>query len=177
MHPLELVGKELPPIDGTEQNIVLRSAEEVAQWQGAVTTILQRELAASVAQSQQESNEILDVVQSSIQMFQDNPDLVPGSPSYNKALASEFVRIAEPYALKLDGKLTGYSIPVQGLIDRVRAQVAAAPAAAPPATPAAKKAPPAKPQAGIPSVAGSSGDGAEDYSPMWAALGIQNMPI
>jgi hypothetical protein len=177
MHPLELVGKELPPIDGSDQNVVLRSADEVAQWQGAVKTILQRELEANVAQRQQDSNEVLDVVQASIDMFRENPDMVPGGPSYNKALVSEFLRVAEPYALRMDGKLTGYSIPVQGLIDRVRASVAAKPAAAPAAAPAKKGAPAAKPQAGVPSKAGSSGGDAEDFSPMWQALGIQNMPI
>lgn len=176
MHPLELVGKELPPIDGSEQNIVLRTAQEVEQWQGAVRTILKRELDAAVQQHRQDSNEVLDVVHGTIQMFQANPDLVPGTKGYNKALASEFLRIAEPYALRMNGKLTGYSIPVQGLIDRVRAQVtAAAPAA--PAAPAKPAAPVSKPQAGIPSKAGASGEGAEDYSPMWAALGIKNMPI
>lgn len=177
MHPLELVGKELPPIDGSGNNVVLRTAQDVEQWQGAVRTILKRELDAAVQQRRQDSNEVLDVVHGSIQMFQANPDLVPGAKSYNKALAVEFLRIAEPYALRMNGKLTGYSIPVQGLVDRVRAQVTAAAAAAPGSPAAPPKAPAPKPQAGIPSTAGASGNNAEDYSPMWAALGIKNMPI
>lgn len=178
MHPLELVGQELPAIDGTDGTVTFRTPEEVEQWQGAVRTILTRELEQAVIQRRQESDEILDVVHNSIQMFQANPDLVPGSKSYNKALASEFVRIAEPYALRMNGKLTGYSIPVQGLIDRVRAQVKAA-SAAPAAAPAKKAAaaPAAKPQAGIPSKAGAGGGQGEDYAPMWKALGIDSVPI
>lgn len=177
MHPLELVGKELPAIDGSDQPVTFRTAQEVEQWQGAVRTILQRELEATVAERMQESNEVLDVVHSSIEMFRANPDLVPGTKNYNQRLAAEFVRIAEPYALRMNGKLTGYSIPVQGLIDRVRAQVSAAPAA--PAAPAKKTAaaPAAKPQAGIPSKAGAGGGQGEDYSPMWKALGIDSAPI
>lgn len=177
MHPLELVGKELPSIDGSEGTVSFRTAGEVAQWQSAVETILQRELEASVQQQLQDSNEVLDVVHNSIQMFADNPDLVPGSKSYNKALASEFVRLAEPYALRMNGKLTGYSIPVQGLIDRCRAQVNAKSAA--PAAPAApkKKAPASRPQAGIQSKAGGGGGKEEDFTPMWKALGIDSVPI
>ena len=175
MHPLELVGQALPSIDGSDDDVVLRTPEEVAQWQGAVRSILTRELEASVLAMRQESDEILDVVHNSIQMFQANPDLVPGHASYNKQLASEFARMAEPYALRMNGKLTGYSIPVQGIIDRVRAQVGAKAA---PAAPAAKKAPATKPQAGLASKAGSSSAGsAEDFTPMWNALGITNVPI
>lgn len=177
LHPLELVGKELPSIDGSDDNVVFRTADEIAHYQEAVKTILQRELAQSVEQRRADSNEVLDVVHASIQLFQDNPDLVPGSKSYNKQLASEFVKIAEPYALKMNGKLTGYSIPVQGLVDQVRARIKAAPTAPAAKAPAKKAAPGAKPQAGIPSKAGASGEGAEDYAPMWKALGIDSAPI
>ncbi len=178
MHPLELVGKSLPAIDGSDETLVFRTAAEVEQWQGAVQTILKRELEAGIAERRQNSNEVLDVVHASIQMFQDNPDLVPGSKSFNKELAAQFVRTAEPYALRMNGKLTGYSIPVQGLINQVRAQVAAkAPAAAPAKAPAKKAAPGSRPQAGIPSKAGASGGSTEDYSPMWNALGITSAPI
>lgn len=177
MHPLELVGKELPPIDGTEENIILRTAQDVADWQEAVKTILQREMETAIEEKRSEASEVLDVVHASIQLFQDNPDLVPGSKSYNKALASQFVKMAAPYALKMKGKLVGYSIPVQGLVDQCRAQVKAA-ASAPAATPPAKKTAAApKPQAGVPSRAGASGGEEEDFSPMWKALGINEMPI
>lgn len=179
MHPLELIGKDLPSIDGTDNDVAFRTAEEIKDYQEAVKVILQRELEASVEQKRQESAEILDVVHASIELFRDNPDLVPGSKSYNKELATRFVKLAEPYALKMNGKLTGYSIPVQGLVDQVRAQVKAAAAAAPAATPPAKKAaaPAARPQAGIPAKAGASGEGEEDFTPMWNALGISNVPI
>lgn len=178
LHPLELVGKELPSIDGSDGTITLRSADEIKQWQEAVQTILQREMEASVEQRRQDSNEVLDVVHASIQMFQDNPDLVPGSKSYNKELAVQFVKTAEPYALRMNGKLTGYSIPVQGLIDQTRAQVAARATAAP-AAPAKKAAaaPAKRPQAGITSKAGASGADGEDFAPMWKALGINSAPI
>lgn len=179
MHPLELVGKELPAIDGSDETITPRTAEEVREWQEAVKVILGRELEASVAEKQAESAEVLDVVHSSIELLRDNPDIVPGSKSYNKELAKRFIKLAEPYALKMNDKLTGFSIPMQGLLNQVRAQVQAeTKAGAAGGTPPAKKAAPAaKPQAGIPSAAGTSGDAAEDYSAMWGALGIKNAPI
>lgn len=177
LHPLELVGKELPSIDGSDTPLVFRTATEVEQYQSAVETILSRELQADVVQRRQQSDEILDVVHASIQLFQDNPDLVPGAKSYNKALAAEFVRTAEPYALRMNGKLTGYSIPVQGLVDQARARVKAAPATPAAKAPAKKAAPGAKPQAGIPSKAGAGGGEGEDFGPMWKALGIDSAPI
>lgn len=178
LHPLELVGKELPSIDGSDDDVVFRTADEVKDYQEAVKTILQRELEASVAQKQEESAEVLDVIHASIDLFRDNPDLFPGSKNYNKKLASEFVKLAEPYALKMNGKLTGYSIPVQGLVNQVRARVTAEAKAATTTPPAKKAAAPGrKPQAGIPSQAGASGDSDEDFTPMWKALGIDSVPI
>lgn len=178
-HPLELIGQELPAIDGSDNKVTFRTSEEIKDWQEAVKVILQRELEASISQKQAESAEVLDVVHSSIELLRDNPDIVPGSASYNKDLAVRFIKLAEPYALKMGGKLTGFSIPVQGLLDQVRAQVKAEKAAPAGGTPPAKKAAatPAKPQVGIPSVAGTSGEGGEDYSAMWGALGVKNAPI
>lgn len=180
MHPLELIGKELPAIDGSDNKVTLRTSEEIKDWQEAVKVIMQRELEASIEAKRTESAEVLDVVHASIELFRDNPDIVPGSKSYNKALASRFIKLAEPYALKMNGKLTGFSIPMQGLLNQVRAQVKAEAAAPAGTTPPAKKAaaaPGAKPQAGIPSTAGTSGGDAEDFSAMWGALGIDTVPI
>lgn len=180
MHPLELIGKELPAIDGSDNKVTLRTAEEIKDWQEAVKVIMQRELEASIEAKRTESAEVLDVVHASIELFRDNPDIVPGSKSYNKALAVQFIKLAQPYALKMNGKLTGFSIPMQGLLDQLRAQVKAEAAAPAGTTPPAKKAaaaPGHKPQAGIPSSAGTSGGDAEDFSAMWGALGIDTVPI
>lgn len=177
-HPLELIGQDLPAIDGTDNKVSFRTSQEIADYQEAVKVILQRELEAAVEAKRQESAEVLDVIHSSIELFRDNPDIVPGGKSYNREVATQFMRLARPYALKINGKTVGFSIPVQGLVDQVRAQVKAAGTTPPAATPPAKKAAPgAKPQAGIESKAGNSGEGEEDFSPMWKALGIDNVPI
>ena len=176
MHPLELVGVELPPIDGRDENIILRTPAEVKDWQDAVRTILQREIRTAVQTSREEYDTVLNTLHSSIELFQNNPDLVPNTPTFNKELADRFVELAQPYALTLNGKLAGYSIPVQGLVDQVRQQIARNAPAKPVAQPA-KKAARSRPQGGIPSKAGASGADEEDFSPMWKALGIDNMPV
>ena len=179
MHPMELVGQPLPAIDGSGQELVFRSTAEVKEWQEAVVAILKRGMAERIEALAGESNEVYETVHASIEMFRSNPDLIPNTPGFNPALANEVMRMVRPYALHMDGKLTGFSIPVQGLIDEVRAghkvrSLANKPA---PAPAPAKKPRAATPQGGIKSAAGSSGEDSEDYTPMWNALGISQMPI
>lgn len=66
------------------------------------------------------------MIHGSIELFQNNPDLVPGTRQFDAQLAADFVRVAKPYEVRTDGKLQGYSIPVQGLVDQLRRQVTAA---------------------------------------------------
>lgn len=177
-HPMELVGQELPAIDGTDGTLIFGTVQEARDWQDAVKTILRREVQLHVQQQQEEYSDVRETLHSSIQLFRDNPDLIPGSQGFNKELADEVAKMARPYALKMDGKLTGYSIPIQGIVDQVRgnlkARAAAAPAAPPPA-PAKRKTSP--PQGGLPSRAASDSGGDEDFSPMWKVFGIDSAPI
>lgn len=93
--------------------------------------------------------------------------------------------LAQPYEHRVDGKLHGYSIPVQPLVTQLRATLAAERAAK--AAPAAQTAPAAvqvvqaapvveAPQAGIPSKAGAGAD-QEDYSVLFGTIGLPNLRI
>lgn len=181
LHPMELVGKEVPPIDGSDQMVVFRTTAEAKEYQEAVKTVLGRMMRSEVERLREEDAEVISVVHNSIELFQANPDLVPGSKSFNRELADEVMSLVEPYALRMDGKLTGFSIDIQGIIDQTRGRLKQRAAAQPPPAPAKKAAPKRKPasppQGGIASKAGTSGGEVEDFSPMWAALGINSMPI
>lgn len=186
-HPRLLVGAEVPKIGapGTE---TLRSSEDAKEWQEAVKSILVKEVNSRAETSMESSRDMLATVHASIELFQNNHDLVPGAKEFDVDLANRFATLAKPYELRVDGKLQGYTIPVQPIIDQLRSQLvteraakttppaAASPAAGgAPAPAAAAAAPPAPaaepPQAGIPSKAGGSGDAREDFSTLFGTLG------
>lgn len=134
-----------------------------------------------------ENSGFLTTLHASIELFQKNTDLVPFTKGFDKDLAERFATLAKPYELRDDkGKLNGYSIPVQPIIDSLRTQLtterASRPAAPAVGTPAgAGAAAPAKPaaeppQAGIVSKAGSSSE-AEDFSTLFGTIGLPNFQI
>lgn len=177
MHPMELIGKALPPLTADGDDVVFSTAAEVREWQEAVQTVIRRELEQRISHLAEEDAEVINVVYSSIELFKNNHDLIPNSKGFNRQLADNVARLLKPYELRMDGKLTGYSIDPQGIIDQARGQLSQQPAAPAPAKKApAKKAAP-RPQAGVRSKAGASGGQEEDYTPMWNALGIDHVPI
>ena len=172
-HPRLLVGTEVPSLRG-EGTETLRDSGDAKEWQEAVRSILQDDLKRRVAARSDESQGFLRTVHSSIELFQNNADLVPGTKQFDRELADEFIKLAKPYEVRNgDNKLIGFQIPVQPLIDSVRQRLTATRTAPPPAPPA----PPApeethQPQAGIPAKAGNSGEGAEDFSTLFSTLGL-----
>ena len=172
-HPRLLVGTEVPSLRG-EGTETLRDSGDAKEWQEAVRSILQDDLKRRVAARSDESQGFLRTVHSSIELFQNNADLVPGTKQFDRELADEFIKLAKPYEVRNgDDKLIGFQIPVQPLIDSVRQRLTAtrtAPPPAPPAPPAPEEA--HQPQAGIPAKAGNSGEGAEDFSTLFSTLGL-----
>lgn len=121
----------------------------------------------------QSATGFLETIHASVALFQKNPDLIPGTKGFNRDLADRFAAMAQPYEVRVDGKLQGYSIPVQPIIDNLRKQ------SQPPAAAAATPAPtpqPDPPQAGIASKAGSSTE-KEDFSTLFGTIGLPNMVI
>lgn len=179
-HPRLLVGTEVPAIgkEGTEK---LKDTEDAREWQEAVKSILVEEVKDKARRALDDKADFMATMHQSIELFQNNVDLIPGTAGFNTELANRFAAMAAPYELRVDGKLHGYSIPVQPLIDTIRAQLKAEtpapPTAAPGAPAAAPPTPPAEPpQAGITSKAGS-GDTAEDFSTLFGTLGLPNLRI
>lgn len=190
-HPRLLVGKQVPAI-GKEGMETLRDSNDAKEWQEAVKSILVAEIRDRAERSMEESADFLQTIHASIDLFKNNADLIPGTKDFDRQLADEFAKLATPYEVRVDGKLQGYTIPVQPIINQLRdrlktTRTAAAPAgdstkgsppaagaAAPPA-PQAQSAP-EPPQAGIPSKAGNSGD-KEDFSTLFGTIGLPNIQI
>jgi hypothetical protein len=185
-HPRLLVGQQVPRIDGKEGFEVLRDTNDAREWQEAVKGLLADDVRDRAGRAMDENSGYLETVHASVQLFQNNVDLVPFTKGFDKDLAERFATLAKPYELRDDkGKLNGYSIPVQPIIDQLRTQLTAERAAKPaapaapaaPATPAAPAAPAAEPpQAGITSKAGSSSE-TEDFSTLFGTLGLPNFTI
>lgn len=197
-HPRLLVGTRVPSITG-EGDEVLGDTNDAREWQEAVKSILVDEVRDRADKAVEENASFLDTIHASIELFTKNNDLMPGTKDFDVELANRFAEIAAPYELRTDdGKLQGYSIPVQPIIDQLRTRLvaeraskAAAPAApasqpaapaggqgasTPPTPSAAPGAPAEQPQAGIPSKAGQ-GDQAEDFSALFGTIGLPDLRI
>ena len=179
-HPRLLVGTEVPAI-GKEGTELLRDSTDAKEWQEAVRSILVGEIRNRATEKLEESQDYLETIHASVDLFKTNKDLIPGTPGFNRELADAFATMAKPYEVRVDGKLHGYSIPVQPIIDNLRAQAAQRPAPAPAAAPAGAPdgpRPPAvePPQAGIPSKAGASSE-REDFSTLFGTIGLPNLQI
>jgi predicted house-cleaning noncanonical NTP pyrophosphatase (MazG superfamily) len=185
-HPRMLVGQQVPSLTGADGEMeTLRDANDAREYQEAVKVLLTEEVRERTTAAMEENKGILDTVSASIELFTQNKDLVPGTRQFDRALADRFAAMAKPYELRVDGKLHGFTIPVQPLIDSLRAQLVAERAAARPAAGSAPAAAPARqaarpadpPQAGIGSKAGSASDGEEDFSTLFGTLGLPNFRI
>lgn len=196
-HPRLLVGTEVPALD-REGMEVLRDANDAREWQEAVKQILVEEVRERAEKAMDENDGFLSTIHSSVELFQNNTDLIPGTKEFDIELANRFTELAEPYELRVEDKLQGYSIPVQPIIESIRKQLVAqraqqqvsppkpaadgapAPAAVAAATPAPAAAVPTKPtdapQAGIQSKAGNS-DQKEDFSTLFGTIGLPDLQI
>ena len=115
---------------------------------------------------------------------------MPNTAKFDKELADSVVKFAKPYEVRADGKLMGYSIPLQALVEQER-QALKDRRASQPAAPASTGAPAAQqqpaqgdapkpseaPQAGIQSRAGQSGEGADDLDALWGTLGLSGIRL
>jgi predicted house-cleaning noncanonical NTP pyrophosphatase (MazG superfamily) len=172
-----LVGTQVPAIgkDGME---TLRDTADAKEWQEAVRGLLVAEIKENATAKMEESGDFLETVHASIDLFKNNKDLIPGTKTFDRKLADQFAGMMKPYEVRVDGKLQGYSIPVQPIIDNLRAQnKAGAPTPPPAAVVPPESRPQAEPpQAGIQSKAGSSTE-KEDFSTLFGTIGLPHLQI
>ena len=174
---------------------VLRDSADARDWQDAVRQKLADEVRERAARKADDVKPMMGTLHASIDLFKNNPDLIPGTKQFDPEIAKQFVELAKPYELRVDGKLHGYTIPVQGMVTQIRQQIAAGRTAAAAAAPAATQGTPTAqqqraaeqarntqgqfdgPQAGIPNKAGNSADTGDDMSTFWGTLGLPNLTL
>lgn len=156
----------------------LKNSEDAKEWQEAVKSLLSQEIQARVETRMEESRAFLETVHQSIDLFKQNPDLIPGTKGFDRGLADRFAAMVKPYEIRVDGKLQGYSIPVQPIIDNLRQQTKPAPKTPPPAdTSARTQAQSEPPQAAVTSKAANSGEPQDDFSTLFGTIGLPNLRI
>lgn len=197
-HPRALVGQEVPSMVG-EGMETLRDSADARDWQEAAKQQLAGEIKDRAERKADEVKPMMQTLHASVALFRQNHDLIPNTRQFDRELADRFAALSKPYELRVEGKLSGFSIPVQPLVDSVRAQLVAERAAKAtppaPAAPAGQPTPqqqraaeqvrnnvgqfhnPDAPQAGIPSKAGMSGEAAEDFTALWGTLGLPNLRL
>ena len=198
-HPRALVGTEVPSMTG-EGMEVLRDSADAKDWQDAAKQQLAAEVRDRASRQADSVKPMMQTLHASIELFRQNHDLIPGARQFDRELADRFSALSKPYEMRVEGKLSGFTIPVQPLIESVRAALVAerAARATPPASTAASAGQPSAqqqraaeqtrnpagqfhnpdaPQAGILSKAGNSGEAADDYSTLWGTLGLPNLRL
>ena len=179
-HPRLLVGQKVPAI-GKEGDEILRDSQDAKEWQDAVSHLLRAEVQSRAERLSEGSSSTLQTLHSSIELFQNNPDLVPGTKQFDRDLADQLMRIVKPYEMRVEGKLHGFAIPVQPLVNQLRSQLAVQRAAVPPpaapaAPPAPKATPAPAPQAGISSKAGQATE-TEGFDALFGTLGLSGIRL
>lgn len=179
--PRMLVGTEVPSLTGPGME-KLRDSADARDWQEAVKQLLLEEVTSRVETQKDGMRDVFSTVHASIDLFKNNPDLIPGTKEFDKELANSFAGQMKDYELRTNGKLVGYSVPVQPIVNALRAQLSAQRAATPPpaAAPVTQQARAANgrwdaPQAGLTSKAGqSAGAGGDDAGGLMDAFFRQN---
>lgn len=192
-HPRMLVGTEVPSLKG-EGMETLRDSQDAKDWQEAVKQELSKEVGDRVSRKVDDQRPLMETLHNSVELFRNNPDLIPNTRQFDRELADKFAELVKPYELRVDGKLQGYTIPVQPFVTQLRQQLTAG-RAAPPAAPAAPTVQQQRaqqqqrndvgqfaadedaPQAGIPSRAGQSSDSEEDFSTLFGTIGLPTLRI
>ena len=190
-HPMELVGQEVPDVRrGAAQGAKIRinDSAQARDWQDAVQQIIKREVDSEVQKKTEDLKPMMSVVQGSVQLFRNNPDIVPGSKNFDKELATRFARAAATYEVKAGAKRIGWHGDAQPLLNELRSNLAkerGATGARQEERAAQQRAKAAEqprttegrfdaPQAGVQSKSGMSGaSDEEDYSTFWSATGLR----
>lgn len=140
VHPRALVGQEVMSVTGNGKER-LRDSADAKEWQEAVKQLLVDEVARRTEQKQDETKGVFSTIHASIDLFRNNADMVPGGRQFDQELVERFFGMAKDYELRSNGKLIGFSVPVQPIINQLRSQLAserAAKSSESPAAPAAK---------------------------------------
>ena len=184
-----LVGDQVPSLKRQGETEILRDSNDAKDWQDGLRHMIAMQVSQRAAGYAEESKPLISTIQSSVELFRRNPDIVPGTKEFDPELATRFINMAKSYEHREGDKMFGYRVDVQPLVANIREQLKTERAARPaqPSTQTARQAQAANqsrdqgtgrfdaPQAGIPSRAGMSGEDSEDFTAFWSTLNRSDM--
>jgi hypothetical protein len=186
-HPRMLVGAKLPSLNGEGDETITDEAD-AKSWQEAVKVLLVNEVQARATKAMESQQDFLQTLHASIELFQNNADLIPGrlastsswptaSPRWSSPTSS--VSTASSRATRFlcnrSSTRSAHRLRRRGRRSLLhRRQLPPATGVAPPGTPAS---PADLPQAGIPSKPGSSQEGKDDFSTLFGTIGLPDLQI
>ena len=187
-----LAGEQVPSLKQKGQMETLRDSADAEDYKKTLQYLVDTEIDDLAQAKVNEIKPMMSVVQDSIQMFQSNPDLMPGTKQFDKELADQVAAVGKAYELRVDGKLYGYNVPMQPIINQLRTQLSTARGATGEQSAQAQREAQARraaeqerneagqfqgPQGGIQSKSGMTGDSGEDWSTFWNGVGMPGLNV
>lgn len=121
--PRELIGKQVPSFN-KDGNETLRDRDDAKDWLETLNETLSREVELKVERKMEETRDVTNTLQESIQLFQNNTDMIPNTKNFDPELVSRFYKVAKHYTQTRDGKIIGFAVNVQPLINEIRQDLA-----------------------------------------------------
>src|SRR5690606_33470630 len=122
--PRLLVGEKVPSLKNKGEVEIIRDSQDAREWQETARGLLDAEVNSRLASRMQDAMPILSTLQDSILLFQSNPDLNPSKNTFDKELADRVMEIAKSYEHRVGGKLFGFHVNLQPIINSTREQLA-----------------------------------------------------
>lgn len=124
--PYLLVGQSLPslrPDAKPEDKDLMTDSAKAAEYKRALQSLVEAEIKDDVAKREKDVMPMMSVLQESALMFQNNPDLIPNTDKFDQQLAERVARVGKSYELVVNGKVTGYQVNMQPIINELREQL------------------------------------------------------
>ena len=179
LHPLQLVGKPLPSVNGDDKPFVPRDTQDARDWIDATKMLIEAEVKDITAAKEKEAQPLRSIIQDSVMMLTNNKDLIPGTVEYDPELNRKFTAMAQPFEMRgAKGELLGYQGNMQPLINELRTDLATQRGTTAGAQSAQAQAAAQDrnalgqfdaPQAGLTSKSDLAGEGGDDYDTFWRA--------
>lgn len=175
--------------------MLIRDGQQARDYIEGASKLIERGVEDLVGTKNRELQPLRSVIQESFLLFQNNPDIVEGSKTFDKELATRFASMAQSFAFIHNGQTIGYQGNVQPMLNELRTNLAKERGASGERVNAAQRAEQQRqvaaqqqrqpngqfqgqqPQAGIPSTQGMSADKGEDddYGAFWQASGAAHL--
>ena len=105
--PRALVGTEVPSLRGDGAMETLRDSADAKDWQESVKQILFEEVKSRAKLKADEARPMAETLTASINLFQNNPDLIPNTRQFDRELVDRVFRMARSTSSRSNCRVLG----------------------------------------------------------------------